>query len=966
MEKQTKRRGIPFFRKLLFFLVVLIIFAAIGLWYANEYILPAKGKALVIDYLTKSTGRRVTLESIYFNPFRGIALKNLTISDDPKYQRTFLKIERLYFNVLYLPIFQEKKIIIPLISVDSPKFILTIDNENKWNFESLEFLKPREVAPPKAASSQVVPPATTTTETAPQQPLQQAPSPQAPLPSQAPQFKVYIYKVAFSDATCTFEDRAISPMFTKELKNLDFQASVSYPLKIKYRLNSELATKQKNSIAAKGEFDPIKKQATLNLQLKDIPLADFQPYYVGLPFKSLSGNLSGDADLTYSTTDAFKISTASTITNLNLTADDYTAKGVVDVKGKVDFNPKDKTTLKYTANVLLKETLLNLQLKNMALGDFKNLSGKINGNLDLAYSKDSFAIKTSSNLAGLNLTGEKFSAKSDIDVNAQASLNPNDKTTLKYNGDALLKDAVVRGMPTFDVVEKINGKLFFNETKLWADSIKGTSRSLDFTLAGTLKDYTNPFLALTAKTTVNLAKLSEFLTAEQKEKLKDYEIGGVSQMTLSISGLLKGKTPLDYTLISFLSNCNVSAKFLPKPITSINGTLISKANSATLKDFSGIYDDKKYALNGDITNFKTPQFNLALLSEDLNLKTNFVLQEALATLSKFEGKYKNIKFNLFGAVSDFKDPLLNVYGSIALDINELKNYLPQKNVELLTKNEVSGELSAKFYFAGKWKDQKTWAMELKVGSPQLQVKKLKFDDCYLEYKFKDNFVSMPTIAARPYGGNLVANVAIDYAQKNPQYAIELDIKDVDISKWKNDTELKKYDLRGLFYANAEFGGFGNNIETLRGKGRFAIVNGKLWELPVFAGLANILFIPGVDKIVFREARGSFTVGNKAIYTSDTEIHATEMNLVYDGSVDFDGNLDFSVTAAFAKNLLATPTGLGPLRDLLLDQAGNYIGDIKLKGTLKEPKYAIKPFPIDKIFQKKLLDKFKGIFEGASE
>lgn len=956
MQKKVERRGIPFFRKLFLFLIVLIIFAAIGLWYANEYILPTKGKTLVIDYLTKATGRTVTLESIYFNPFRGIALKNLAISDDPKYQRTFLTIERLYFNVLYLPIFQEKKIIIPLISIDSPKFILTIDNENKWNFESLEFLKPKEVVSTEPSPAMPVVP----TEAVPQ------PQPTSAT-SQPTQFKVYIYKIVLSDATCTFEDRAVSPMFTKELKNLDFQASVSYPLKIKYRLNSELAIKQKNSIAAKGEFDPAKKEISLNLQLRDIPLADFQPYYAGLPFKSLSGNLSGESDISYSTTNAFTISTTSTITNLNLTGDGFVAKGGVDVKGKTTFNPKDKATLKYTANVLLKEVLLNLQLKNAALGGFKTLTGKLNGGVDLAYLADSFTIKTSSAIVGLNLRGDKISAKADVDLNGQASLNPNDKTTLKYSGDALLKDAVVRGMPTFDVVEKINGKVFFNETKLWADSTKGASRGLDFTLAASLKDYANPYLALTAKTTVNLAKLNEFLTAEQKEKLKDYEISGIGDTTLKVGGLLKDKTPLDYTLTSSLSNCNVKAKFLPKPITSISGTFISKANSATLKDFSGSYDDKKYTLSGDVTNFKTPQFNLALASEDINLKTVFVLQETLATFSKFEGKYKNTKFNIFGAVSNFKDPLLNVYGSIALDINELKNYLPKNNAEFLTKNEMSGALEAKFYFAGKWKDQKTWVMELKVASPQLQAKKLKFDEVFVDYKFKDNFVSMPTITAKPYGGTLAANIAIDYTQENPQYAIELDIKDIDISKWKNDTELKKYDLRGLFYANAEFGGFGNNIETLRGKGRFAIVNGKLWELPVFAGLANILFIPGVEKIVFREAHGSFTVGNKAVYTNDTEMHATEMNLIYDGSVDFDGNLDFSITAAFAKNLLTIPSGIGPLRDWLVDKAGNYIGDIKLKGTLKEPKYAIKPFPIDKILQKKLLDRLlKGVFEGTSE
>lgn len=927
MHKGAERRGISFLKKIVFFIVVLIISAAIGVWYANEYFLPTKGKAFVVDYLTKATGRKVTLESIYYNPFRGIALKNLVISDDPKYNRNFLEIKRLYFNLLYLSLFKEKKLIIPVVTVDSPKVILAIDGENRWNFETIKFLKK---------------------------------------PQQAQQIKVFVYKIALSSGSCAFEDRAIEPLFSKEIRDIDFQASVAYPLKIKYKLNSQLASGQKNTIAASGEFDPKNKEISLALQLKEIPLKDFQPYYEGLPFKSLSGNLSSETDLSYSVKEAFTIATTSTITNVDLIGDGFVVKGGVDVKGKTTFNPQDKATLKYTANILLKETLLNLQLKNTALGDFKTMSGKLDGAVDLAYSADSLTIKTLSTIAGLNLSSNRISANTDVDLSIQASLNPGDKTSLKYSGDALLKDGAVRGVPNFDPIEKIEGELLFGEAKLWADSIKGTSRGIDFTLSGSIKDYTNPYLAMTAKAKVNLAKLNEFLTAEQKERLKDYEISGMSDVTLKISGPLKVKVPLDYTITSALSNCNVKAKFLPKPITSISGVVISKENSAALKDISGIYDEKEYTLKGDVTNFKTPQFNLALASEDLNIKTSFLLKDSSAVLDKFEGKYKNSKFNLFGAISDFKDPLLNFYGSVATDINELKDCLPQQNAELLAKNEVNGALTAKFYFSGKWKERKSWVLDLKAESPQLQVKKLKFDDFHLEYKLKDNFVSMPSITVKPYGGSLVANIAIDYTKENPQYAIEAEIKDIDISKLKNDTGFKKQDLRGLFYANAEFGGFGKNIETLRGKGRFAVVEGKLWELPVFAGLANILFIPGVDKIVFREARGNFTVGNRAIYTNDAEMRATEMNLVYDGSVDFDGNLDFSITAAFAKNLLAIPSRIGPLRDWLIDEAGNYIGDIKLKGTLKEPKHTIKPFPLDKILQKKLLERFRGIFEGTSE
>ncbi len=925
MQEQPKRKGAPFLRKIFFLFILLIILGSIGLWYVNEYIMPTKGKTFAVEYLTKATGRNVTLESLYFNPFRGITLRNLTISDDPKYNRKFLEIKRLYINVLYLPFLQEKKIIIPLIQVDSPNVTLTVDSENKWNFESLAFFNQQQAQPG--------------------------------------QYKVIVSGVSISNGDCLFEDRATEPVFSKELKDINFRASISYPLKVKYKLNSRLKIKQDNSIAAQGEYDVLKKGATLNLRVKNIPLSDFQPYYSGLPFKALSGNLNGNFGVDYSPERSMTVNAISTVTTLNLIRDNFTVKGDLDINGKVSLDFKDKNA------------------------------------------------------------------------------------PLKYSADALLKDVSIKGVPEIDSIDKLNGKIYFDETKLWADSVKGAARGLDCVFAGSLKDYTNPYLDLTAKMELDPAKARGFLPAELKEKLKNYQMAGVVKVSFNVNGPLnKEKTPLAYTLTSELVNCSVKPDFLDKPVTSINGTLVSKADTVTLKEISGVFDGKPYKVNGTITDLKTPAFDLSLSSDELKLDTAFQPLDSTLTFSKFAGRYKNTQFNLAGSVTDFKDPVLNIRGSVNTDINEIKSYLPKENTELLAKlgegtlsttfnfngkwkdprnwrvdlskfegktdsgkfnligsisdfndpalkihgsiatdidqikkwlpsqnietldkMEVTGNVSAKFVFDGKLNDQKTWQIDAVADSPQLTVKKLKFDETHIEYRFKDNFVSMPRISAKPYDGSLTANIAIDYTQENPQYVIELQIADVDINKWKNDTALKDKDLHGLFYTNGQFGGYGKNIETLRGKGDFAIKNGRFWELPVFAGLANILYIPGLSKIVFGEARGTFTVGNKVITTNDTQLVSQQMTLVGDGTMDFDGNLNFHLTAAFDKNLLNVPSALGPLRDLFIDQEGNYLGDIKLDGTTKEPKFKIKPIPIDKIFQNKLLDKIKkGLFGGSSE
>ena len=961
MREQPKRRGIPFLHKIFFLLVFICVLGTIGVWYVNENIMPTKGKSLIIDYLTKATGREVTLGSVYYNPFRGIVLRNLTIADDQKYKRKFLEVGKLYVNILYIPLFREKKLVVSSVRIDSPKIALTVDDQNKWNFQSLAFLNQ-----PKSSGGEMT---------------------------------TLVNSVIISNARISLEDLATVPVFRKELKDTDLQVSLSYPLKIKYRLNSELDIKQDNSLSAEGQFDPLKKSATLNLKIKEVPLAEFQPYYAGLPFKTLAGNLSGNISASYIQDNSLTVATVSSVNGLNLGREDYTAKGAIDLTGKMSVDLKDKTGVKMPC-----------------------------------------VINAAAKLAKAELVSNDFSVKGDVDANGKFSFDLKDKTVpLKYTADTQLRDTKLTGVPVFGVIDRINGKIYFDETKLWTDLLKGLAKGFDCVFSGTVKDYNNPHLNLTAKTDLDLARLNELLPPEMKEKFKGYTFSGISKLSLNVSGPLKqqDKVPLAYVVTSELLDCGIKPDFLDKPVKSINGKLVMKPDSLSLKDISAFFNDKKYLLSGEITNFKTPVCDLSLSSDDLKLRTAFKYTEDSVTFGKFDGRYKNTVFNLvgsyadfkdpalnvkgtvltslaeispylpkenavffskldpatslsssfefkgkikkqetwdlllnkfegksgavdlavFGSISDFKEPSLDVHGSLTTTVDELKKFLPPQQADMLAKNEVGGDLATKFIFKGKQKDRNTWQADLVADSPQINIKKFKFADFHLETKFKDKFLTFPRVTADPYDGTLAANAVIDFSQQNPQYVVQIAVRDVDISRLKNDTDLKNKNLQGRFSANADLGGFGNNLATLKGKGQFEIKDGHFWELPVFSGIANILYIPGVNTIVFGEARGTFSIANKKVYTEDVQMNSKQMTLAGNGTMDFDGNLNFQVTAAFDKGLLDVASPIGPLRNIFVDKEGRYSGAINLGGTIKEPKTEIKlPNPI------KMLNNIKdGIF-----
>lgn len=970
MQEQPKPKGIPFLQKIFFLFVLFVILGSIGLWYVNEYIMPTKGRTFLLDYLVKATGREVTLGDVYYNPFRGIILKDLAISDDPKYNRKFLEVKKLYLNILYLPLLQEKRLVVSSVRIESPKISITVDDQNRWNFESLVFLK----------------------ETKPAQ-----------------EMSVLVNSVSISKGICVFEDLATEPDFRKELKDVNFQASLSYPLKIKYRLNSELGVADKNTLSADGEYDPVKKSATLNLKLKNIPLSEFQPYYAGMPFRSLAGNLSGNISALYSHENSLTVATVSSVNGLNLVREDFTTKGGIGLSGKMVVDLKDK-----------------------------------------AKAKMPCVVTAAAKLEKLDLTAKDFAIKGSADANGKFTFDMKDKTVpVRYTADTLLRDTRLTGVPVFGAIEKINGKIYFDETKLWTDLLKGLAKGFDCVFTGNIKDYNNPYLDLTAKTDLDLARLNELLTPDLKEKLKGYTLNGISRVALNVSGFLKQqeKSPLVYVANSELLDCSVKPDFLDKPIKSVNGSLTVRQDSASLRNISAFFNDKKYLLSGEITNFKTPSCDLSLSSDELKLKTVFKSTDSSLVFSKFDGRYKETVFNLSGSLAEFKDPALAIKGTLQTDMNELMAYIPNENreffkkldpstsissgfefkgkakqqetwqlalskltaksksaqlsivgsisdlkdpvmdirgsldtdigelkrfltkaqAELFDKNEVKGDIASKFVFKGRGKDTATWQIDLITDSPALNIKKLKFDGCHIEGKFRDKYITLSKITANPYDGALAANAVIDLNKEQAQYVVQIGVRDIEINRWKNDTAMRDKDLHGRFSANAELGGFGGDLNTLKGNGRFQVSDGRFWELPVFSGLANILYIPGVSNIVFGEAHGTFMIANKKIYTEDTELHSQQMNLIGNGDVDFDGNLNFQVTAVFDKGLLEVPSALGPLRDLLIDKEGRYLGDIDLGGTTKDPKFKPKPPRLDKILQNKLFEKIKnGLFGGSSE
>ena len=79
-------------------------------------------------------------------------------------------------------------------------------------------------------------------------------------------------------------------------------------------------------------------------------------------------------------------------------------------------------------------------------------------------------------------------------------------------------------------------------------------------------------------------------------------------------------------------------------------------------------------------------------------------------------------------------------------------------------------------------------------------------------------------------------------------------------------------------------------------------------------------------------------------------------------MDFAGNLAFDVEPTFSQSFLAAPN-IGNILGIFTDSAtGAFLGEIKLKGTLKEPRYTFKPVSVEKLIPKAIEEGLKQLFK----
>lgn len=398
------------------------------------------------------------------------------------------------------------------------------------------------------------------------------------------------------------------------------------------------------------------------------------------------------------------------------------------------------------------------------------------------------------------------------------------------------------------------------------------------------------------------------------------------------------------------------APFIPNGIKDITGAVDLNDEIIRLKDILLKQNETLYTLNGEITGLVSgaPTAVVELSSDVLRSNGRFSYKEDYIKIEELKASMLDSTLEIMGDIKGSGDPSANLYCEARLDASDLREVFPDsRHIQDIFK--PAGMCDAAFFLNGRLSRLKDAEASLKLKSERVSLCGLSLDNVNLDLRMKDGVINTETFSLKPYLGRMAAVLTADLNKAPLPYSLNFELKDADLARFSADASLGRQNIAGLFssrfFLDGEIRpeGASSPADSLHGNGWIKVTEGRLWEWPLLSGIVNTLGIPGLDTVVFTEAAGNFMIGERKVSTDDFTFYSEKINLKFSGHLDYEQNIDLAMKTLIMEDMIEGSSDTTKIANLILSQAGNYAGDMRITGTLKDPKYKLSSSPIKKIF-----------------
>jgi len=920
-------------KKLLLLAILLVVFIIWGSWYLEKVFLPEKIKTLTASFIKDKLELESTLKSVNFSFWRGIEVTELEINNPAEFeQKKLLQVKKAVLKPALIPLLR-KRLVISAVVIDKPQLTLERTQDGNWNIVSLLSALSKKSEPGEGKIKK--------------------------------QFSLQVTKIIVQEANVSFVDNSLAPPFKKQIRDLNLNISpFAVPLALAYSLDC-IIEPDETKIEVKGKIFPLAKRGGIYLNISHLKLADVSPY------------------LTKLTAFYFKDGYADLNAELSLNKNELSGEGTFNLS-QIAFYLKDvyEDPLIFSSGKITSQIHIDIEKDNISLQKTSISVGEIhiNGEGEIKDFKDTpeLIFKFSTPLLELKKLNFAFpTAISDFykSLNTAGSFKINQgelsvpfkkMAETKYKLSAELQKAELKLAFLSSKINNIDGFLNFERDRLEISNLKAQIDKLPFSVNG------NWQLNKPQKIDLDLI-FSKFSLEELRNALKKNIPGiapplnfeGTGSGQLKITGEFKKLNWQGH--LQFIEGKIAGYNWTDK-IEKVNGELYFTDSSLSVKSLKGSWKNIPLTLSGELGNFKQPQVKVSLTGGETNLKGEAKFLKNSGKLINLSGEYKGIPIKAQG---DFKtlNPLTVDCSleSSSLELEKLARILPAKFSEIKKNLKLSGKADFRANIEGELSNWKKWKVNGNLYFPSLHIIKFNIKELSSNFNLDNQNLNLPDIKALLSGGAINGNFKINLAEAYPSYDGNLLLTNVDLARFGKETDWKDLKFQGLASSEIKFNGFGSDWKRLKGNGWIHLIGSHLWEIPLLGELANILLIPGLDKTIIQEGHCNFNINQGRIYTKDLELLSDNVSLQAEGSAGIiDTTLDFDILMQFSGAMRKKVDTLTKLANLVLKTVEHLLVEIELKGTVADPKYSIRPFPVDKILRREIKKKLGDFLEELLE
>ncbi len=252
----------------------------------------------------------------------------------------------------------------------------------------------------------------------------------------------------------------------------------------------------------------------------------------------------------------------------------------------------------------------------------------------------------------------------------------------------------------------------------------------------------------------------------------------------------------------------------------------------------------------------------------------------------------------------------------------------------------------------------------KVKIDKAMYKGLTANDFALLFSIDKGILTVSELSANAYGGRLESNVNANLNKADPPFDGKIALHSMQADGLTSSFIQKAAGmLTGTLQSSVNFSGAGTTWDKIKNvltaDGTFSLEKGGITGTPASGAVANLLGLSELNNLSYKNISGTFTVVKGGKVKLTTQLKSADISAEANGIIGLDGSLNMPVTLHLSPALAEKLKSRGSFTQFLADDEGGSTLNLKLAGTVTNPKPTLDlkgvQDQLQKTLQKKLFE-----------